>query len=348
MHQTNSTPRQDAEERLGHLLDRTMTIDVSGRGAVNVLYDAVRKATAAPLSMNAARILVDTLRAGDVAVLATGFPVRPWVSPAIGETDGPPGVAALARALSMGLAVIPVVTTPAAMAAQIRDSLVASGVLILSLEEARRAVSMPDRPTCAAVVVERPTGAPPDDDAETFFSLYEPKILAALEHPGANKAGIYNTSLGIDISEGVARGEHLFALARLRGIPTLSFIDNANEIGAGSLPEDALVRIARSEIMAASSRVDDLVVATTANWAAYGTVAALSVLLSRPDILVSRGRDAAAIAAVMRAGGVEGVSGSINPEDGVDAIPTEISGHIVDLLAEIARNHVVTQTRGSF
>lgn len=336
-----------SSERLGRLLDSVMTIDFGGRGFVNILYKAIRATVDLPLSVNAAEVIRGALSPGTVAMIATGFPVRPWISPAIGETDGPPGAAALARAISLGLNAIPVVTAPIAMVEQVRASLCATGMSILELEEARRAVEG-SRSTCAAVVLAREPGPISQADATDLFKIYNPTILAAIEHPGANATGIYNSSVGIDISDGVAASEPLFEEARRRAVPTLSFIDNVNEIGAGGIAPEALRQLAIAARTAGTSRVDHLVVGTTANWAAYATVAALAVLLDREDLLMSRERDAKAIAAVMAAGGVEGVSGSAWPEDGVDAVPSWVSGHIVDLFAHIARSHAVNERRGAF
>jgi hypothetical protein len=216
----------------------------------------------------------------------------------------------------------------------------------MSLDSARRAVAGP-RPTCVAVILDYTT----DDTAaaaaaEATLATCAPVLLAAVEHPGANEHGVYHSSVGVDISAGVARVEPLFALARARGLPTLSFLDNANEIGGGALRALAHERIpfARACVcpcgggMAAASTVDRIVVGTTANFAAYATVAALAILTARPELAVTRAHDARAIAAVMQSGGVEGVSGSIWPDDGVDGIATRISGHFVDLLAEIVAN----------
>lgn len=340
-------PATSSAERLGRLLDSVMTIDFGGRGFVDVLYKAIRATVDLPLSVNAAEVIRKTLRPSAVAVIATGFPVRPWISPAIGETDGPPGAAGLARAISLGFNAIPLVTAPVAMAGQVRASLRATGLSILDLEEARRAVEG-SRPTCAAVVLAREPGASGPDEAAALFRHYDPALLVAIEHPGANAMGIYNSSVGIDISAGVAASEPLFEEARRHAVPTLSFIDNVNEIGAGGIAPDALGRFAIAARTAGASRVDHLVVGTTANWAAYATVAALAALLGREDLLMSRERDAQAIAAVMAAGGVEGVSGSAWPEDGVDAVPSWVSGHIVDLFAHIARSHAVIERRGAF
>lgn len=332
--------------RIGELLDQVMTIDIKGRGAVAQLYAAVRKKVEGPLSLKAATTLANAAGNGECVVLVTGFPVRPWISAKIGETDGPPGVAALARALSMGFNTVPIVAAPAAMLHQVSGALTASGVGVLEPKEVRSAIRGP-RPTCAAAVVAYTTeseGAAAA--AKAFFDEYNPCAVMAVEHPGANAKGVYHSSVGLDISEGTAKIEPLFALAQEHDVPTLSFIDMANEIGSGACLEvaHATLPFARECVcpcqsgMASVSEVDHVVVGTTANWAAQATVAAFSILEDKPSLAFSRERDVRAIAAVQQGGGVEGVSGSIWPDAGVDGIPTKLCGHITDFLAAIVAN----------
>lgn len=332
--------------RIGDLIDRVITVDIKGRGVVGMLHEAMRDKSRYGLALDAASRIVSTVKPGDTVVLATGFPVRPWIDETIGETDGPPGIAALCRAVSAGLKAIPVVTTPPAMRGQVEATLSAAGIVSLDFEAARRAVDGPRAITAAVIVDYTTDSGAAARAAEETLARYNPVLLAAVEHPGANERSVYHSSVGVDISAGTAKIEPLFALARSRGIATMSFIDNANEVGAGAIRTLAHDRIAfaRSCVcpcgggMAASSEVDVLIVGTTANWAAYATVAAIAILTGQSHLALSREHDARAIEAVMKSGGVEGVSGSIWPADGVDGISTRISGHVVDLLAEIVAN----------
>jgi hypothetical protein len=109
-------------EAAGDLLDRLVTLDLKGRGAVDILYRAARARAQRSLTMRAAIALKDRVTEGSVAILCTGFPVRPWISPGIGETDGLPGVAALARAIATGLRGFPFVTAPAAISNRMPQS----------------------------------------------------------------------------------------------------------------------------------------------------------------------------------------------------------------------------------
>jgi len=343
-------------ETIGDVLDRLITIDLKGRGAVDILYREARRRAGKPLTMRAACEIRSRVQRGSAAVLCTGFPVRPWISPAIGETDGPPGVAALARAISTGLCAVPLVTAPAGMREQVVAALRGGGVLVVDPDAAKRAAEG-SRPTCAAAVIDFPTdrneaaGA-----AERIMATYQPSLIASLEHPGANREGIYHSSVGLDVSEGTAKVEALFALAASHGVLTMSLIDMPNEIGAAAIADVA----EQASIFArkcacpckggtlGASDVDVLVVGTTVNWAAYATVAALSILLGDPNILATQEHDRRAMEAMQLAGSLEGVSGSVWPAAGVDGIPTSWSAHIVELVREVAKDAIFTQSRSPF
>jgi hypothetical protein len=343
-------------EATGDLLDRLVTLDLKGRGAVDILYRAARARAQQSLTMRAATALKDRVKEGSVVVLCTGFPVRPWISPGIGETDGPPGVAALARAVASGLRGVPFVTAPAAMRDQVVAALRASGILVVDPEAAKGARAG-SRPTCVATVVDFPTDwRQADDIAEQLLAEHQPALIAAVEHPGANHKGVYHSSVGVDITPGVAKVEALFTRAKSRGALTMSFIDMPNEIGAAQIAEVAAQASPFARDCgcpckggtAGASDVDVLVVGTTVNWAAYGTVAALGILVNDPDILVTKEHESRAIEALQIAGGVEGVSGSTWPTSGVDGIPTLMSGYVVELVRQIAVDAMHTKTRKPF
>ncbi|MBN9067373.1 MAG: DUF4392 domain-containing protein [Rhizobiales bacterium] len=338
------------------MLDRLMTLDIKRRGAVGVLYEAAHRQAGQSLTMQAASALQERVAKGSTVVLCTGFPVRPWVSPDIGETDGPPGVAALARAICTGLEGTVLVTAPAAMRPQVSAALQASGVLVLDEGAVSRA-TQGARPTCAAAIIDFPTNATEAAIvAERLIRVHRPAVVAAIEHPGANRSGVYHSSTGVDISVGAAKVEALFDRAAANGILTMSFIDMPNEIGVAGISEGAQ---AASPFAlecgcpchggtAGATKVDVLVVGTTANWAAYGTVAALCVLRGDLSLAVTREHDRRAIEASQQAGALEGVSGSVWPAAGVDGVPSTVSGHIVDLLWHVAQDALTDGIRGPF
>src|SRR5260370_2199700 len=115
------------------ILDRIMNLDIGQRG-VDKLYGPARARASEPLCAAAARHLTG-IASGDCVALITGSLTRPWVSLTIGETDGPVGVAALARALSYGFNAIPVVVTDTSLIEPVSATLRAAGQAIVTLED---------------------------------------------------------------------------------------------------------------------------------------------------------------------------------------------------------------------
>ena len=330
---------------LGDTLDHLITIDLGGRGAIATLYAAARRISEGPLTTTAAITLVQACAPGSILAICTGFPVRPWISPAIGETDGPPGAAALAWAAATALKALPVIVTPPAMTGQAEAAARAFGLVPLPLDQARAAVAG-SRPTPAVVI--RPftvDAAAAEGDAEKFMTALKPVAIAAVEHPGANEHGVYHSSLGVDISAGCAKVEMIFARARAAGLLTLTFADMPNEIGIAPLQADALAASPYATKcqcpcgggIVGASTVDQIVMATMANWAAYATAGAIAVITGIARATTTPEQDARALAATQAAGGAEGVTGSLDPAAGADGLSTAVSGKIVSLIESALR-----------
>jgi hypothetical protein len=95
------------DEIVGDSIDRAVNIEMRfraglPRGVTYPLYEAARKKQGKPLTWLAAKLLVDKVRKGDHVFVVTGAGTPPGL-PA-GETDGPPGAAAIARAIEFGWA----------------------------------------------------------------------------------------------------------------------------------------------------------------------------------------------------------------------------------------------------
>src|SRR5438046_4158377 len=94
---------------IAEAVDRLITVDVSARGLIRVLYDAARTSLEGrPLAMPAAERLWAATAPGQPVVIATGLPIRGWFSPAMAENDGPIGAATLARAIYLARKALPV------------------------------------------------------------------------------------------------------------------------------------------------------------------------------------------------------------------------------------------------
>ena len=168
-------------------IDRIMNLDIGNRG-VEHLYASARARNGEALCAAAARPLT-ALDAGDTVIIITGSLTRAWVSPTIGETDGPVGVAALARALSYGFNAIPVIVTDTSLLEPIGATLRAAGLATVTLEQAKRATS--NKRFCSVAVVQ---GFPIDDaearrDAIRMLDAFTPKAVVAVERAGMTPRG---------------------------------------------------------------------------------------------------------------------------------------------------------------
>src|SRR3990172_9536399 len=99
-------------DALGESVDRLVTADLAFRGVVHLLYPPARTRQGRPLALAAADLLHRRVRRGDVVLLATGWPDRPWVSEAIFETHRPPGAAGLGRGPNLPPPAVPVPPFP--------------------------------------------------------------------------------------------------------------------------------------------------------------------------------------------------------------------------------------------
>src|SRR5260370_17265052 len=99
------------------------------RGVTYPLYEAARKKQGKPLTWLAAKLLMDKVKKGDYVFVVTGAGTPPGL-PA-GETDGPPGAAAIARAIEIGLGAKPVLISEARNMPAVTKSTEAAGVAVV-------------------------------------------------------------------------------------------------------------------------------------------------------------------------------------------------------------------------
>src|SRR5689334_13185895 len=104
--ESDHDPRLDAMVAafVGENIDQLSTLDMRGDGVLRVLYGAARSLQGEPLSMRAAKALVNTVKAGDPVLMLTGF----MAPPPFPETDGLIGSCVLAAALERACGAVPV------------------------------------------------------------------------------------------------------------------------------------------------------------------------------------------------------------------------------------------------
>jgi hypothetical protein len=284
------------------------------------------------------------LRRARRVLIATGFVVDSGRT----ETDGPPGAAALGRALR-------------ALGAEV--AYVTDAVTAPVLGAALSALGEP------AGVITWPGGA---EAAPRVLAAARPTHLVAIERPGRARDGVYRNMRGVDVSDWNPPLDDLFVLAartartdrtgvrshahleqatrgtsRPRGprynkIPvgrtpnrmiTIGVGDGGNEIGMGNVR----ARLTRGGGLAArivsTVRVDHLVVAGVSNWGAYGIVAQLGRLAGRP-LLHTPDDERRLVTACVDAGACDGVTRK--PEPTVDGLPLETHAAMVALLSVAA------------
>ena len=99
---------QLTEYNIGEDLDYLMNLDPRGYGVCRILYPAAREYAKEPLTTHFAKKLLETVKAGDLVYLISGFVLPPFGVP---ETDGIISTVMLGRSIAK-LGVKPAVICP--------------------------------------------------------------------------------------------------------------------------------------------------------------------------------------------------------------------------------------------
>ena len=224
----------------------------------------------------AARFL---LRHAGTVLIATGFYVQRAEAP---ETDGPPGALAMGRALR------------------------ALGNRVVYVSDAYTAPLLADLAPSDTETIDFVI----DDDsasiefARDLLDRIAPTVLIATERCALTASGTYLNMRGQDISSFTARLDHLFTQHPC----SVGIGDGGNEIGMGNLAS-RIPQVATLPDDPAVTRTTHLVIASVANWGAYGVVAALSRLAGR-NLLPQVADESACIRRLVSLGAVDGVTGT--------------------------------------
>lgn len=319
-------------ENLGVLLDKVASFEIRDRrpsqGVIDRLYRAALTRYESALTMRAARMLTERVSTGDLVVIVTGAGVPDFLP--VGETDGPPGAAAVARILRYGFGVVPVVLTQAEYVENVKAVLVAGGLGI-------RDVAVSRKVPFTAAVMSFPGDDSAADAAKRVFSELSPKAIIAIEALGPNAKGVAHTSEGRPAAPGRGRYEHLFDIAAAAGVLTIGIGDNGNEIGFGSILEDVhrlrqwgkVCQCPCGGGMATRVAVDALIVAGVSNWGAYALEAALATILEQPDLIHDGEVERFMLQESVRTGAADGRGPHTMTEDGT---PIEVTIALLQLL----------------
>ena len=233
-------------------------------------------------------------------LIVTGFVVAEGAA----ETDGPPGAAVLGRALRRLGAHVDYVTD-----ATTRPLLSAS-------------LDALDEPTDVRLY---PDGT---DAAGRVLADVKPTHLVAIERPGRARSGDYLNARGLSVAQWNPPLDDLFLQAGKR-VVTIGVGDGGNEIGMGNVRTRIIRQGPLMARIAATVKVDHLVVAGVSNWGAYGIVAQLGRLAGMP-LVHTPVLERRMIEACVKAGGHDGLTR--RREATVDGLPLDTHAAIVELL----------------
>lgn len=332
---------------IGNAIDRLCTVDARNRGMphdfLTKLYDEARKLVGdRPISMVVAEKLVANLSRGDVVLILTGAGLKPILPE--GENDGPPGAAALSRALYRGIGAVPVYVLERHHARPVIASSESLGVMVKQFDEAKK--------YGLGASVEL---APDSQDAvpqwvEDVLAQYQPKVIISTERLGPGKNGEMHSATAMplsafDATPGAAIDTSpLVDAARARGILTIGIGDHGNEIGFGAIYDKVVELVPKGDVMAATTPTDVLFPAMMSNWGCYGIEAALAFLLGRADLMHTPAQEERLLRDCLNAGGLEAAYCSTNFL--VDGLEGESSMAVVQLLGNIVRKNLEPPSRG--
>jgi hypothetical protein len=255
------------------------------------VYDETRERYGRPLTLLAAEKLIEAVKPDDYVLIITNSH----------EMDGPPGAAALARSLLVGLRAIPIIMANFEPDSKFQRALTQSCtgaeiIPVLTKDELTGSIWTP----YTVLIYNWPQLSLNDAEQKTkdFLDEYKPKAIVTVEATACNNKGIRHGALGGprnsgDPNEKITRWNQFIDLANKRGILTIATGDNGNECGFDSI-KDILVKYHEfcancgcpcGEGIVSAAGADIVIPANNSNWASYGIGACLAKLLDNPDVL---------------------------------------------------------------
>jgi D-glutamate cyclase len=336
---------------LGNEIDRIIGIEIRAQGfyrdIVHRFQDAARAKLGGPMTLLGAQGLVERVKPGDFVVVSSGA-VGPPAMPK-GETDGPPGAAAIGRAISLGLGAIPIYVgedwtrDPTVAASQ------AAGIHVRDDEAEARQFPY------SALFKEFPKDVEEAKKASTeFLDHFKPTALIALEKLSANKKGILHSALGYDIGKPHCRVDLMFMEAHERGIFTIGIGDNGNEIGFGTILEEVEEISPVGDTchcpcgggITSATVTDVLIVANVSNWGGYGLCAMLAAVLDNPELLHDLDTERRMLEDCVRAGAFDGCW--VRQIPNADLLPVAVQQALLTLMHSAVASSKQTVKRPGF
>ncbi len=223
-----------------------------------------------------------SLYQGKRVLIVTGFTVPECLA---GESDGPLGSIALAKALEdLGKEVL----------------IVTDQYSKKILEGLKKVKEISGNIYSVPINVD-------EKELQEILNGFEPTHMIAIERPGKAMDGKYHSMRGEDITAFVGDLDPLMKMAKEQKIITLAIGDGGNEMGMGKVREAGIPFVFQGERIFATSSADYLIIAGVSNWGAYGLVAGLSIL-SDMDLLQEEKEEVRLLKTLTELGGVDGCS----------------------------------------
>lgn len=327
-------------DRYDDRLDRLVNLDVGNRG-VEPLYQASRARVGRALSGAAADALL-ALPPGGTALVTTGSVSRAWLSPDLGENDGPAGAAAIVRALWLARKATSVLVIEETLIPPMAAVLRAAGMAVVDHATAR----MASQDGSMATVVLEPyptTDAAGARAATDMLDRLKPDLLFSTERVGRNENGIYYNMRGRDYGMGRARIDMLFDAGMDRGLPVVAVGDGGNEIGMGAVAEAVRASVpfgAPGDCpcgggIGAVSGADILLTAAVSNWGCTAICAAMALRTQDVRLLHTPAMEARLLEVMTAEGLINSADGIIDPH--VDGILDTTHIAVCELASAIVR-----------
>lgn len=326
--------------KIAESLDKLMTLDIPARGVIDVLYQAARKRQQKPLTLAAVELLLNAVKPGDPVIIATGWIDQPFVAPGCGESDGPPGTVALARALRIALKATPIIITDQSLVAGMKQICRAAGFQCVEPEQLIYSVQK-NKLLTVSVLPFPEAAQQAKEEARRLLEAIKPAVCIAIERGGMNQAEKIHNMAGFDTSDTMAKIDYLFQEAGMQAVPTLAIGDGGNEIGMANIAADIRKHIPYGSAcqcpcglgIAPATPVDVLVTAAISNWGAYAVSALLSLATGNFAAMHSADKEARTLQVTAAAGFHDPIQGAVAPS--VDGCLAEVQLSVVTLMQEI-------------
>jgi hypothetical protein len=331
---------------IGEYIDKIVNVEMSDdnsprRNKTHLLYEAARAKQGAPLTYLAAQGLIDNVKKDDYVILLSGAGISPWLE--WGETDGPSGIASLARALSYGLGARPVYVGNEKELIPVIAAGVAAGITVLD----RQSMEVYKRKN-TALSVPFPLGdAGAREKALEILDEFKPTAILGVEKHAPNSVGVWHSAAGQAVDpETQPHVHHIVEEGKKRGIFTVGIGDGGNEIGYGLIRDEANAVYRRAFGVdcqcgcgggeATACATDVLISASVSNWGAYGVSAMLAYMLEDPFIFQDAATERRMLDAMVNAGAVEAIYALSIPW--VDGTSPEVQEAVVTMMHGVIGN----------